>query len=452
MNKTDLREKWGHYCDTDKLVDNTMSLLTKYSHANTEHGVCCMLDTYFTNKRKLIDMFITSEHYIGDMRIMIETEMSRYADRGAIFNFLCCFLVNLKAKKFLVRDVDDNGNKMEHYINAGVERVSVNDILSNTDTVKRIFSNANALSAFNKDGQLLSDVDKFLNLERLISLFKHCASPVVTQRMADEVNATFEDKIAVGMKTSRALNKICTKYGLDKINPQTEIRNDEEVTVYPYNKLFAQYADMVSELKRKIKFFISLNPLDYLTMSFGVSWTSCHTIDKKGIRHISGGHAGMHCNGTLSYMLDESSIITYVHENMPESIEDGKLYRTMFHFQNNVLVQGRVYPQGNDGNNDLYEEFRNIVQTELSKLCCLQNNEWEKVNRKSYICSIGRHYKDYDQHSACVMTKPVEKEVTFDMHHTITIGHPGICPHCGTELTSCNNDMLTHTRCGIGRN
>jgi hypothetical protein len=32
MNKADLKQAYGHYCDTDKLVDDIMRLLTKYYH------------------------------------------------------------------------------------------------------------------------------------------------------------------------------------------------------------------------------------------------------------------------------------------------------------------------------------------------------------------------------------------------------------------------------------
>ena len=70
MNKAYLKQKWSKYCDTDKLVDDMMETLTKYRHRNSEHGVCVVLDTYFTNKEPLINMFMNSNHYVGDMRIV----------------------------------------------------------------------------------------------------------------------------------------------------------------------------------------------------------------------------------------------------------------------------------------------------------------------------------------------------------------------------------------------
>ena len=52
MMKAELKERWGIYCDTDKLVDDMMALLTKYHHRNTEHGVGEILNTYFPFPRK----------------------------------------------------------------------------------------------------------------------------------------------------------------------------------------------------------------------------------------------------------------------------------------------------------------------------------------------------------------------------------------------------------------
>ena len=64
MNKSELKTMWGKYVDTDKLVDDIMTLLTTYNHRNSEHGVCTMLHTFFTNKEPLIQKFISSLLYL----------------------------------------------------------------------------------------------------------------------------------------------------------------------------------------------------------------------------------------------------------------------------------------------------------------------------------------------------------------------------------------------------
>ena len=237
-----------------------------------------------------------------------------------------------------------------------------------------------------------------------------------------------------GQKTSRAFNRVCSIYGVDKLPA--------------YNKMFAEYADMVSGLKRKLKFYISLNPLDYLTMSFGNSWSSCHTIDKKNQRGMPNSYQGMHCGGTMSYMLDESSIITYVHTHATEDHEEGKLYRNMFHFNNGTLVQGRVYPQANDGATDLYRTFRRFMQIELTQLLNLNADDWLRRTTScgENVASYGVHYRDYDHFGGCNVSYP--REMPSAASNVVVVGHSRICPWCGHEVSdSEDSGYLHHADC-----
>jgi hypothetical protein len=241
-------------------------------------------------------------------------------------------------------------------------------------------------------------------------------------------------KFVAGMKTSRAFNRVCSIYGVDKL-PN-------------YNKLFAEYADMVSGLKRKMKFYISLNPLDYLTMSFGKNWSSCHTIDKGNLRGMQNGYQGMHCGGVMSYLLDTSSIITYVHDHATEDHEDGKVYRNMFHFKNGTLIQGRIYPQGNDGSTDLYKTFRRFMQIELTAMLNLNEDAWIRKNGSctENIVSDGVHYRDYECFNDCNVSYP--KEMPDAYFTKVYVGHPRICPYCGYEVSDEEDGgYLTHEDC-----
>lgn len=205
---------------------------------------------------------------------------------------------------------------------------------------------------------------------------------------------------------------------------------------------------MVSGLKRKLKFYISLNPLDYLTMSFGNSWSSCHTIDKTNQRGAPNSYSGMHCGGTMSYMLDGSSIITYVHTHATEDHEEGKLYRNMFHFNNGTLVQGRVYPQANDGATDLYRTFRRFMQIEFTKLLNLNEDDWIRRTTPCYenVISYGVHYKDYEHFDMCNVSYP--REMPNAASNRVVVGHARICPLCGKEVSdNYNSGYLTHADC-----
>jgi hypothetical protein len=180
-------------------------------------------------------------------------------------------------------------------------------------------------------------------------------------------------------------------------------------------------------------------------MSFGKSWASCHTIDKSNRRRMPGGYSGQYCNGTLSYMLDKSSIVTFVFDSINKELhEEGKLYRNMFHvnLETCKFIQGRIYPAGNDGSTDLYAKFRQIIQREFTPLLGLSANKWKIASGMSgHTESFGNHYRDYNYNGSCKVFYPSEK----GSDGTVKIGHHGICPHCGDEFGRAN--ALSHSNC-----
>lgn len=432
FTKENLKEAWGQYCDTDKLVDDVMSLLTKYNHRNSEHGVCTMLNEYFTNKKDLIELLQKSEHYMGDMRMMIDIELARENSARDICDFCDNFYVNVGASKLLLKYEDENGKKLEDYLRTGVKYITAKDLMKR-EVVSKLKKITDVQSKFADDGATIASHANEDACYNVVRKFRGISFSTISKEFSDSMDEKY--KVREGMKTSRAFNRVCGFYGVDKL-PE-------------YNKLFAQYADMVSGLKRKLKFFISVNPIDYLTMSFGVNWASCHTIDKENRRHMESSYRGMYCAGTVSYMLDATSIITFVHDHVPTDWEDGKIYRCMFHYGKDILVQGRVYPQGNDGNTDLYKVFRNYVQNEITPLIGITDTTWMKKTSGDVagnVSSCGLHYKDYVQFSYCNVSYPRERSLAKD--NVIMIGHTGICPYCGREF-SADKGAISHANCVI---
>ena len=188
-----------------------------------------------------------------------------------------------------------------------------------------------------------------------------------------------------------------------------------------------------------MNFIISLNPLDYLTMSFGVSWESCHNIR-------AGGWKG----GCLSYMLDNTSIITFVVNGIEGPIHKiPKVYRQMFHYDEDMFVQSRLYPQGNDGAVNLYDKFRGFVTEEFSNMLNV-SDEWdtkeETYNTETHINSEGSHYRDYGYNRNC-RTFYHRTKVNKVTGHKMTIGRTSICTNCGRPLTEKN--MLSHGNCVV---
>lgn len=236
-----------------------------------------------------------------------------------------------------------------------------------------------------------------------------------------------------GEKTSRVINRICTYLGYNK-HPD-------------YNKEFAKYADSLSPMIIKRHTILSLNPLDYLTMSFGNSWASCHTIDKHNKRGMPNNYEGVYSSGTISYMLDPSSFIFYTVDASYDGTEywnQPKINRQMFHFGEHKLVQGRLYPQDNDSNTNEYTTYRQIVQQVIAQ-CFNMPNLWTVSkgtdNASRYIISRGTHYKDYTNYDNCTLSRNKE----YPNENNFLVGAAPICIECGythsTEdcINCCNN-------------
>ena len=439
MNKNDIKAKWGKYADTDKLVDDMMALLTKYDHRNTEHGVCCVLEKFFTNKEPLIKLLQKSDHYAGDLRIVLDEQLERRGNEYDIRCWVDSFPRTVGAHDVIWKTTDSHGKTMTDYLKIGKQKISIAD-LDNEEFKSTTASRNEALAEFTSTGITRASEGEYAAFASAISWFRYITSSTIT---GDCLSALADYKIQEGMKTSRAFNKICHHFGVDKSPKTITNRRGEKQRVYDIE--FAKYADMVGGQKRQVKFFISVNPLDYLTMSFGVNWASCHTINRAD---CTNGYSGGYCGGTMSYMLDAVSIITYVHNTMPESHETGKVYRNMFHLGGEgVLLQGRIYPKGNDGCTDLYKEFRSIMQKELCKLFGLNSNMWTKRSAITNIESVGSHYRDYIHVRDCNISYPTERPQC--QRQTMTVGSERICPHCGESADDLTTGSLAHVMCSV---
>ena len=105
MNKSQLKIKWGKYADTDKLVDDIMCLLTRYNHRNSEHGVCCVLDKFFTNKEPLINILQKSKYYMGDLRIVLDEQLERRGNKYEIDNCVYKFPSVVNAAEYIKKKI-----------------------------------------------------------------------------------------------------------------------------------------------------------------------------------------------------------------------------------------------------------------------------------------------------------------------------------------------------------
>lgn len=378
------------------LLTSICNLLEKYDYSYSTWAIDEIIDTWANNKANLINAFKKHPNYVeGQFMIVFDHDYERKVDYNAIANF----------KRWLIYgpvcscadDIPQEIKKLKQYDYQWLPQ--------------------NLFYFFDQDLQ-------------------HITTREISAEVATQINELLPDIHAhTGQKTSRVINKICTYLGYNK---------------HPlYNKEYAKYADALSPMVIKRHTVLSLNPLDYLTMSFGNSWASCHTIDKRNQRQMPNNYEGCYSSGTISYMLDSSSMVFYTVDasaNGDELWNEPKINRQMFHYAEDKLVQGRLYPQDNDGQQgkELYDSYRSIVQEIMSKIFDV-DNLW-RLSRgtdaaREFIISAGTHYKDYSNYDNCTLSrlKGSNNDCCF------VVGHDPICIECGEEH-NCEENINCCTR------
>lgn len=432
MNKADLKQKWSKYCDTDQLVNDMMAMFKRYGHNCTEHGVCVALNTYFTNKSPLIDLISGSKNYLGNMRIAVQKEFDRQIGGNEVYAFINTFERTFHPN-ILLKSTDEDNKTFEHYFKTGKNSFSIDSLPSEEDYADRL----SKMRKFDYNRNYLSKSWQDYNAyAEYLRLFRYNQRPT----LMNDMHCGNGPELKKGTKTSRAFNHVCTHYGIDKMYPEdvTVVRDGQATTrtIYPYDKMFAQFADLVSDLKRKLYFVISLNPLDYFTMSVGINWKSCHHIE-----------TGSWKGGCMSYMLDKTSMITYVISTLEGDIHEApKYYRQMYHYKNNLFIQNRLYPQGNDGATDLYEKFRGFVIEEFRPLLDVDEHWCAHQGTGGFVYSEGVHYRDYGNNIKCGVFYP-KSRADDAQNQKITIGHEGICIKCGRVHSDAY--AFSHRNCVI---
>lgn len=380
-------------------------LLEEYGYEYTEYALSKILNEWAYNKANLIEAFKNHPNYIeGKHMIAFDTTHDRVIDKTLVANFsrwLCDMVV--PAYRNIIPEEMQQQRERE-----GCAYLP----------------------------HLLYDFLGYLECY---------ATETITAQTAEKLNSVIPSlKTREGAKTSRVVNKVCRYLGYDKFPD--------------YQREFAKFSDAINPLKIVRHTVLSIHPVDYLTMSFGNSWASCHTIDKRNKRDMPNSYEGAYSSGTMSYMLDSCSMVFYTVDaayNGNDYFTQDKITRQMFHFAEDKLVQGRLYPQSCDyGAEEAYTANRNIVQKIIAD-CFGFNNLWnlskgtEKISKN--VESYGTHYKDYYYYENCTMSTIQGSENNNKVH----IGSRPICIECGyahSEEESINcchkNGGMTCADCG----
>lgn len=231
-----------------------------------------------------------------------------------------------------------------------------------------------------------------------------------------------------GAKCTKSLLKILRQYGFE----EPELFPDSE-KLTELRRLYAQYADAMTPLTIKRHTVLSVNPCDFLLMSNGVSWQSCHDIR----------HGGCYQAGCWSYAYDSQTMMLYI---IDEDVEDegiteaGKIYRQLYHWNGSLLYGARLYPQScDDGNASAeYKTCREIVEQVIAT-CLGEPNLWKHADYWEFYSS-GEHYRDYDcEYCDNLKAYHLSSKVVESKYFHVGSDEP-ICPVCGENLSAVGED------------
>lgn len=195
-----------------------------------------------------------------------------------------------------------------------------------------------------------------------------------------------------------------------------------------FERQFAIISDLVNQKGIDMQYCISVHPVDYLLMSYGNSWRSCHMIDGGGWQ-----------NGAFSYMLDESTVEFYSYTKdtgfkSPHMIPKVRRNMVMLSPNRKSILQSRLYPNNSE---ELRVQVRNFLQEQFA-LCLGEENNWTKLSRSTmdFIETIDKstHYKDYENSEyRTVFQHSSIKRNAKDEQQIITVGAIPFCLECGKE-------------------
>lgn len=310
----------------------------------------------------------------------------------------------------------------------------------------------NKLVAYTSRKITENELEQSKMFNAVISLLSQSASREISEREAELINRLgYYKEMRSGMKRSRVINTVFKEYpiGDDRKIDATKFTDEHEEgdrNYLSYNKLFAKAADDTNPLKTKRITVLSVNICDFLLMSNGNSWSSCHFINSNG------AYNGCYKAGTLSYSNDGTSMVFYTLSsdyNGNQWFFEPKITRQMFFYQNGNLLQSRLYPKGCDAEGEDYKDYRAVVQDIISN-CLGVPNLWKKLNGgewsdiNTYDDSF--HYKDYEEFpSECVMS--YNKEFKDEINEGIEIGGRSYCVDCGDERSYYGDDDCRELQC-----
>lgn len=269
----------------------------------------------------------------------------------------------------------------------------------------------------------------------------------------DTGEVTFENKnpsiAREGMKMTRFIKKHLEICGI-----KFDVVDDSGKNV---NTIALQkYFDVLSGYTINKAFVLSINPNDFMLMSNGTNWASCHIInpDLVNDRNLNETgtttYSGCYKAGTLSYMCDEPTMISYTVIKCPEN--KGDIWKEpkdtrmlfMYNIDNDVLMQSRQYPYTHDDTRRVL--YTKTVQDIIGK-CVDTDGEWHPIGlylrgNAFTTCYNAFHYRDYEYDSYNINLYSRIVNSSEDIDCPVEIGSVATDIYTGREREDHDEGML----------
>lgn len=224
-----------------------------------------------------------------------------------------------------------------------------------------------------------------------------------------------------------------------------------------YDKTFAELCDGMSQITVTKISVLSVNICDYLLMSNGNSWSSCHSLNRNG------AYNGCYKAGCFSYAMDDVTMVFYT---IDENYSGDRYYyqpkhtRQLFMYNDGSLLQSRAYPDHN--NTSRNNQVRNLVQSIIADSLntpnlwhkpsdqddCIYYHVTRNCDEWTYFYEDYYHFRD-----ECCFTYLLSHK---DNISDIVIGNSYYCIDCGWLKQDDPDDdearsILQCVRCGTDK-
>lgn len=412
-----------------KIEEQVAEVLDQYDHRFTSQGVHEVVQNWFNAKAPLIEILENNPNWDEEnLSIVVNTSYTRPCDETIAKNILD--ELNYATRNKLTE-------KLRRFKAVLHDRGCERSIDYDCPKWRLIYHGATEQEA----DEFVEDYNKVLMLDYLGCDLKRICTTGTSQISVEEANILdryypIKGIAKVGQKKTRACRAIFKVLEYDQISD--------------YEKYYAKFSDALNEKQYTQKCCISIHPLDYLLMSKGNSWHSCHMID-----------GGCYQSGSVSYMLDKATIVLYNIETDGDykglNALAPKISRNLFMISNNrnMVLQSRCYPNNRDYVRD---QNRTFFQEQWA-LSLGISNEWVKFSLASdslrYYIDRQRGATNYEDYYSSeyrtlfrIKGNTISTISNVDDGDKLPIGECPMCFNCGQQNPSCViNDELICDEC-----